>query len=799
VNSTCSNWDGSELPEGLIALELLMPGAETRPEARVLVANVTAESAPVQIELSQALEFLDRHVDRMFISWDVSEVFHALARHCGRREDTAYPLILVRLIECGRWVDLHLLDRTLQFVEGRAPRDRDSKAILSDCPGTITGEASRDQKKADRDISTTSEMQLSVLFQLYDVLHRQAEEVEHEQAPARSISDWPDEPPAASEEELLAQLRSKLDRLKRHQNPVCKTEPQASETAGETAAVGNSGSARLTPEQQEIPQPRPTGLLGNRTDLKSRVACGEHENNVPALLVGRRSLTDLLDKIRARLNKAECVIQKDSEATACLKWDKSHVRLNQKNYLETNDAKMRGWLGTKAENLLGKDRVRSLPCVDDGKPTVNLEHWGHWAACDRSLWHCRDLFRMAELLRCFNADRPIRSRVESLPLLRSYEPNLSVYRQFKIPVFHPRPGRIFACGRVVDLRYRANSAICVRHGFAVPRREFEVMLPILFQPADSGGRPDQRVEHDVDLEQSVIPAIARELYIAFRTQEERAGVASAAERDERRRISLDWLCASSDADSRFCDEFDAFREDNTPPYDEWRHLADALLNSVPLGMSDELLRKYLEFEYGIDQWDLAQVQQLRKHLCERIAYGYTLFLEDQTIPDCAPSLNIPVAEAIERFVNPEYPETSGDALRNRTRGRRRGRFSAAASSDTERNESTNYHANSVVRRLNLDARGRSLGGRPTIRADSQTYRRQEMLMTADDVMMEIGFGLVTAGHHLLGIAGNEFVVELRERGAESKTKDVREIVSRASERVLKNDYATVAIWHADTW
>jgi hypothetical protein len=58
-------------------------------------------------------------------------------------------------------------------------------------------------------------------------------------------------------------------------------------------------------------------------------------------------------------------------------------------------------------------------------------------------------------------------------------------------------------------------------------------------------------------------------------------------------------------------------------------------------------------------------------------------------------------------------------------------------------------------------RGQTLGGRFTMTGTRPAVIQQEVLISADEVMLELAHSLNAAGHRLLAVAGEEFLVEAR--------------------------------------
>jgi hypothetical protein len=81
-------------------------------------------------------------------------------------------------------------------------------------------------------------------------------------------------------------------------------------------------------------------------------------------------------------------------------------------------------------------------------------------------------------------------------------------------------------------------------------------------------------------------------------------------------------------------------------------------------------------------------------------------------------------------------------------------------------------------------RGRTLGGRFTARGGQPTVIQQEVVLSADEVMLEVAHSLVAAGHRLIAIAGEEFLVQVSGSDAERAREAVRGAAEAGAARLL---------------
>src|SRR5262249_31702440 len=128
---------------------------------------------------------------------------------------------------------------------------------------------------------------------------------------------------------------------------------------------------------------------------------------------------------------------------------------DRKCYPITREGQLAGWLRKVFDGLCDvQSRPPEILRNADGRPSLDPEHWGSWAACNDALWAWRQVFGMAEVARIARPDFVVRPRYEKAPLLRSMEPNLAVYRSLRVPVFRPREGYVLVTRELLDLRAR---------------------------------------------------------------------------------------------------------------------------------------------------------------------------------------------------------------------------------------------------------------------------------------------------------------------------------------------------------
>jgi hypothetical protein len=471
-----------------------------------------------------------------------------------------------------------------------------------------------------------------------------------------------------------------------------------------------------------------------------------------------RALEERADREFRRTSE---ILYRDPQARECFRWeDGTRVVRRDKGGFPDKTAHLKTWLRDAIGRLAdAQNRPAPVPRRPDGTPVFNPEHWGVWAGCDRSLWAWRQLYRMAELVRLSQRkELVVFPRYETLPALRSWEPNLAVYRRFGVRVFRPRPGHVFLAGRVRHLRLRCLAAVAVRQGYVATGQAR--LLNYLLRTH----RP--------------LWVAAKELFVAnevSRARRERLPGQLPHEDaiDECRRL----------AEARFLE----MRKQRSEEFKSWTRLVKALLDVAPLGLADPPMTALLRHDYGLDELTEPEVGHLIGLLAQEVAYELGPFLTDRTEDTVGARRGMTSQEVLARFVRTDDLDTSGAAMRNVVggQGRRPLRFEVPT---------VITPPGASPRRADLyEYRSLTPGGRPTIRATQSVVRQQEVRLAADEVMLEVAFALTDRRYRLLGLAGSEFVVEVAEGQAEQVCKDVNAQASAAATATLNGLPAVRAI------
>ena len=210
-------------------------------------------------------------------------------------------------------------------------------------------------------------------------------------------------------------------------------------------------------------------LIGHGVEVRASIALAQPNDdgvNQKGFSLDQPRLAELLVLAEREYQDVSAVLAQNPEAQPCFKWDEKIVRLTKKRYPEVDSKKLCEWLNSTLHKLCDvQNQGAAVPRNANGHPVVNPEHWGIWPGCDRTLWAWRQVFRMAEVARIGNEGENVCPRYEILPALRSFGPNLTVYRQIGKPVFRPRDGHVFVVGKLFELRARSAVAVSVLGGY----------------------------------------------------------------------------------------------------------------------------------------------------------------------------------------------------------------------------------------------------------------------------------------------------------------------------------------------
>jgi hypothetical protein len=482
--------------------------------------------------------------------------------------------------------------------------------------------------------------------------------------------------------------------------------------------------------------------------LPSVTAVGEA---VPELRIDGGRLPDLRLKAEAEFQRASSVISRVAHARDCFHWDGDVVKLTDSGHVDIKKAELGRWLQARFKALCdAQNHGAPIPRQRGGLPSLNPERWGVWPGCNRELWAWRQLVRMAEVLRILKADKVVRPRYETLPRLRSLEPNLAVYRSLNVPVFKPGQGHVFIAGRFRFLRSWCLAAVHLNCGYV---------------PSGVGWLDDYLRRRNP------LAFIGRQLFIAFQSDRGNQG-------DKADHV------------------FSKLKKSQEARYRRWLKLTRVLLETAPLGLPSSLLAAFLQNEYGLNGLSTLRLENL---LSTKVAWLTGAVLEDDTVDLVAGRLGMTTTDAYE-LLDPDHPETSGAALRNEIL-RKTGRHSEhhlqhpdqAAASDGS------PPLGPKASKQTLECRALTLGGRMTFRSSQAIVRQQQILLAADEVMLEVAFALAAEGYRVVGVAGDEFVIEHPEATAEEVMPAIEKKARSVARVILRGLVPRMTVRRVKRW
>ncbi|MFO0815098.1 MAG: hypothetical protein U0796_17935 [Gemmatales bacterium] len=444
-------------------------------------------------------------------------------------------------------------------------------------------------------------------------------------------------------------------------------------------------------------------------------------------------------------------------------WSNHRINVNDQGIpISRNLDKLSDWLRHKHSIIFDSHLHQPvIPLDSNGNPPLNPENWGYWAACDRQLWHWRQLYRLAELNRMLREpSKRISPHYETTPFLHSCEPNLQAYRAFRSPIFVPRQGHIFLAGRIPQLTLRCFIAVCLQRHLSDNEFRYEsIILDIL-----RGSQDDKTANTN----------LSQVLYCEYHSFPAEDATTRNNLYSEAVRQFKHWISSKNDTGI------------------QWSNLTDMMLKTCCLNLPIEILRRNLELEQDSTELHLPDViwNRLLQVLETRILKGFlTPFLKDSTFETILSRLRLSKEEAGKLLLHPKYSENPGPTLRN---------YKDIPGHPL--NKLLQYFPNINPDEL-LAICSTSLTGRLTFRSKSLAQvRTQEVLMTHDDVMMSVAYQLVTRGHRLLGFTEDEFVLEVHEDHAtEALIEQVKALVVATANNILQVVPSVCTLNTAEAW
>jgi hypothetical protein len=432
-------------------------------------------------------------------------------------------------------------------------------------------------------------------------------------------------------------------------------------------------------ESNKVEPPTPQFQLpGHQFEIWASV--GLCQDRQPGFLLDAEQLPALLARAQTQFQRASAILAKKPLVRSCVGWANGEVACDKGGYPVFKKERLAHWLADCCRHLCdSQNQPPDIPQRPDGGPSLNPEHWSIWAACDESLWAWRQVFRMAEISRMTRAGRIIRPAYETVPLLRSLEPNLAVYRGLGVPVFRARRGQVLVAGKVLDLAQLCLVADCEKRGFL------------------NHGR--------------VIPLETAAAELCARAAEASVGVGTSFE-----------------------------IEQGMNPSRRWVGLAGALLETVPLGLPDRFIAAVLRHEYRLE---LTEPELLRyRRTIQEIVNELWSVTQDGTFDLITQRLELTATEGVRRLMKPEFPEVAGRTLVNDLQRRRNRKpvMRLLEEADSKLRSGTAPAARNQLyqqRALTLGGRVTCLGMTAAVRRQELRMAREEVMLAGDEFVLEI--------------------------------------------------------------
>ena len=232
--------------------------------------------------------------------------------------------------------------------------------------------------------------------------------------------------------------------------------------------------------------------------------------------------------------------------------------------------------------------------------------------------------------------------------------------------------------------------------------------------------------------------------------------------------------------------------------ESWQRRAEGLLNAAVLGIPDARLGVFLACEYQQPDFAPLDAAGMMNLLASDVVYELQPCLEDRSADMIRARLGRSAQDELRRRLSSAYPATFAAWARNRVSGSA-GVEGLNLDSDPHPAPDSARSTPAPGRRPDLYlSRGQTLGGRSTALASRPVVLQQEVLLSADEVMLEVAHSLHAYGYHPLGIAGEEFVVEVPESGARAAHDAVESACAAGANRLL-GGLAAVSVEPCDHW
>jgi hypothetical protein len=508
----------------------------------------------------------------------------------------------------------------------------------------------------------------------------------------------------------------------------------------------------------------------------------------------------------------------------------------------------------------------TLPTTAHGEVATDPERWEPWTRCHRTLKAWRDLVRAARLSRLAVVDGVIRPTYAIIPRVSCSA--LTVARELGGPIFRPRPGNVFLVGTLVDLRTRCLTALCRYNDGPVRgnlRMYYYSSNPFIAEDwgepmaaiagslyalaTFTGFKAVREAERVLDQPESAEARQALRAYYRARDRwyeeaaksgggrstpneaKQPAGSANSGRQPRHRRmVPTPALLAYEQAEEAYREIsetperqkaqqvldraldvkrwlWERFpRPEATKPstFRRWLCRTRSLLESVPLGLSNELLRNLLiEEEPAWAHVSAAELTRVQSLLIRNVVRELDFFLDLDLFNKIAEQLGEPTNDVIASLADEKHlghldarilhhlqePPTNQPVWNLILRSRQ-----INASSDGKRPSRKELVAR-LLQRVALTPAGRVVGPDRGAATGRQAY-----MGAADEFMKAVAYALVANGQQLAAITESQLVLEVPEAACSTgELQRLADVVQAAQEPLLGSLSAPVRWEHAQAW
>jgi len=479
------------------------------------------------------------------------------------------------------------------------------------------------------------------------------------------------------------------------------------------------------------PQKRRFGLLATGLDAQAAIACA-----CPALgeiSVDMSAANRLYQDADREFRDGSLLLHRDRAARHQFHWTQDRVAVDSYGEMLVDREGIRLWLERELDRIRGDHRARfAPPLADDGQLALDPELWGDLVLYRPVLCAWRRVARAAQTmawLRSLPDCGPLAPRYSFVSRLASRWPDLTAIRAAGGGIFKPRDGHSFLILTLQDLDLRCWAAV------AQNRRPGGVYIAQMFFDDED---PVLRTAHELHKAERGLELLPSEM--------------------DRLR----------DIDGGY-----------------WVQLASTLLKGLAHGLTEAQLGQRLRETFPQRDFGNAEAAQRRSRLVRRL-YAELGELSDEDLITEVLSAKLGITE--EELIR-AFPAKDHDKLPNILR--------RALDDDSAVDNGCIRQLQSVCRNPRLaetlgqpGTRYQALAELPTTPNGGlgryeygATKYIAASLMLADEVRKAVAYDLVAAGHNLVALAADDFVLEIQSHTSDALS-DILAVANAAATRIV---------------